>query len=180
MQETGQQIRANIYTCADRGTLYTIWHMQWWRLLLELRLLLLSTAYSGWGPRINPGSCRAPRTLILDPKARFCFRVSNWVTPGTGILRIHVQTLAPAHCFCCGKTGPGPHSMFLLTTQPEPRIHSPAPGAESLPGLLASLVRVIHEACRMAGDMICAGFTWYMWVPLNAKKPVSLASSRHA
>jgi hypothetical protein len=46
MQETGQQIRANVHTCADRGTLYTIWHMYWRKLLLGLRLLLLSTAYS--------------------------------------------------------------------------------------------------------------------------------------
>jgi hypothetical protein len=52
MQETGQQIRANAHTCAGCGTLYTIWHMYWWRLLLELRLPLLSTAYSVSG---SPG-----------------------------------------------------------------------------------------------------------------------------
>ena len=71
MQETGQQIRANVHTCADRGTLYTIWHMYWWRLLLELRLLLLSYGVLGVGTfRISPRSCRAPRAFVQDPRAR--------------------------------------------------------------------------------------------------------------
>jgi hypothetical protein len=52
MQETGQQIRANVHICADRGTLYTIGHMYWWKLLLGLRLLVLSTAYPVLG---SPG-----------------------------------------------------------------------------------------------------------------------------
>jgi hypothetical protein len=45
MQETGQQMREKVHTCADHGTLYTIWHMYWWRLLLGLRLLLLRTGF---------------------------------------------------------------------------------------------------------------------------------------
>jgi hypothetical protein len=73
MQEIGQQIRANAHTCAGCGTLYTIWQMYWWRLLLELRLPLLSTAYSVSGSPelvLRAAALLEPSFKIPGPRSR--------------------------------------------------------------------------------------------------------------
>lgn len=114
MQETGQQIRANVRTCADRGTLYTIWHMYWWRLLLELRLLLLSTAYSGLGPLgsvLGAVALLEPSFKIPRPRSRFQGQVLASGDPtglplGLAHFGFMCRLLAPADYFCCGQTGP--------------------------------------------------------------------------
>jgi hypothetical protein len=104
MQGTGQQTRANIQTCADRGTLFTIWHMYWWRLLLELRVLLLSTAYSVSGsPGLVLGAAALlePSFKIPGPRSRsqgqaFASGDPTGIPLGPAHLGFTCRLLAPA------------------------------------------------------------------------------------
>ena len=111
MQGNGQQIRANVHTCAGCGTVYTIWPMYWWRILLELRLLLLSTAYSVSG---SPGlvlgadALLKPSFKIPGPRSRsqgqlFASGDPTGIPLGLAHLGSTCRLLAPADY---GKTGP--------------------------------------------------------------------------
>ena len=153
MQETGQQIRANVHTYADRGTLYIIWHMYWWRILLELRLLLLSTAYSVSG---SPGlvlgadALLKPSFKIPGPRSRsqgqlFASGDPTGIPLGLAHLGSTCRLLAPADY---GKTGPRTSVKFLSTTQPELGTHSLAPGADSL---LGPLINILEPLAYLLG-----------------------------
>lgn len=91
--------------------------------------------------RISPGSCCAPRALILDPRARF-------LLPGIQLgypwdwhtLDSRVGFWLQQIILVAVKLVPGPQFKFLSTTQPELETQSPAPGADSLLGLLAYLL----------------------------------------
>jgi hypothetical protein len=134
MQQIGQQILANVRTCADRGPCNHMAHV-----LVEATPGAATSApiYGVLGvgiPWAGPRSCRAPRALVLDPRARV-------LVPGIQLGYLWVRyTLDPRVGFwpqqITGRLAPRSQLMFLLTTQPEPGVHSPAPGPDSLLGLL--------------------------------------------
>jgi hypothetical protein len=148
MQETGQQIRANVHTCVDRDALYTIWRMYWWRLLLGLRLPFPSTAYSVLGsPELVLGAAALPEPSfkIPGPRSRsqgqiFASGDPTGLPLGPAHLGFTCELLAQQTILVAGRLAPGPHFKFLSTTQPELGMHSPAPGADSLLGLLINFL----------------------------------------
>jgi hypothetical protein len=119
--------------------------MYWWRLLLELRLLLLSTAYSGLGPLgsvLGAAALPEPSFKIPGPRSRSQGQVLASGDPtvlplGLAHFELTCRLLALADYSYCGKTGPRPQIMSLSTTRSELGVHSPAPGPDSLLGLLA-------------------------------------------
>ena len=89
----------------------------------------------------GPGSCRAPRALVLDPRARI-------LLPGIQLgYPWDWHTLDSRVGFCpqqiilvAGRLVPGPQFKFLSTTQPELGMQAPASGADSLLGLLFNIL----------------------------------------
>jgi hypothetical protein len=158
--------------------------MYWWRLLLELRLLLLSTAYSVSGSSrlvLGAAALLEPSFKIPGPRSRSQGQVFASGDPtelplGLAHLGFTFRLLAQQTILVAGRLVPGPQFKFLSTTQPELGTPSPVPGADSLPGplinileplayllgLLTYLVRDIHEAYRTDGDMICETHMVYM------------------
>jgi hypothetical protein len=66
---------------------------------------------------------------------------------------------------------PSPDLRTKLRHSTTPRRISHSPGtALEVPGIGEAAVRDIHEAYGTDGDMIYAGPTWCIWVPLNARK----------
>ena len=87
-------------TCADCSTFYTMWHMCWRNLLLELQVLFLSTTYSVLGSSEPvPGAAALLERSFKIPGPGFCFRGSKCDILGTGTLWIDVQACGPSGLF---------------------------------------------------------------------------------
>ena len=84
----------------------------------------------------GPRSCRAPRALVLDPRARFLLPGIQLGYPWVWHTFYSRVGFWPQQIILvAGRLVLGPQFKFLSTTQPELGMHSPAPGADSLLGL---------------------------------------------
>lgn len=142
MQGTGQQIRAGPSNlCWLRSRIHHMAHV--------LAKFTPGTANSapiydilGFGiVWAGPGSCRAPRAFVENPRARFLLSGVQLGYPWDWhTLDSRVGFWPQQSIFIAGRLIPGPQVKFLSTTQPELGMQSPAPGADSHLGLLINFL----------------------------------------
>jgi hypothetical protein len=86
-----------------------------------------------------------PSFQILGPRSKsqgqvFAFEDLTELPLGLAHLRFTCRLLAQQTILVAGRLAPRPQFKFLSTTQPELGMHSPAPGADSLLGLLINFL----------------------------------------
>ena len=103
------------------------------------RLTNVHLIYGRVGFRIiltGPGSCSAPRALVLNPRALFPLSGIQLVCPWDWhTLDSRVGFWPRQIILVAGRLVPGPQFKSLSTTQPALGMQAPAPGADSLLGL---------------------------------------------